>query len=220
MYIKPIIYSLYNWNLKIAIIVSPDVIVKEKRKNNIAINTVTCSHLFLPSPCGSAMVLRVGSVGWQQTLGSGGGGLPVSGGLRWQRYVVHVDRLFFFTPESTWGHFCVFDNTLLYLCFFSTGLQLNGTSKLPYVGPFRYVRYSFFVLFAALKTNSVQAQVCISLTDPWEVARSCCGLQCKPSALSHVSPCLYSSILHPGSPFLKASAACRRPVFVYSMLLY
>lgn len=159
VYIKPRIYSSCKWNLKSMIIVSPDLIVKEKRKNNIAIETVTCTHLFLPASWGSAHGvvppgLRAGS-----SLGSGMGrcycGLPASAVLHWEEYDVHVDDgLFFFTPESTWDWFCVFVNMLLCLCSFFTGLQLRSTSKVPYVVPFMYLRYSFFVLFVTLKTKS------------------------------------------------------------------
>lgn len=116
--------------------------------------------------------------------------------------------------------FCMFGDTLLYLCSFFSGLQLHATSRLPDVVTLMYVRYRFFVLFVTLKTNSVQAQVCISLTDPWEITYSCCGLQCQPSAPSHVAPCQYSSIVHPGSPFLKTSTVFSRPVFLYTSSLY
>lgn len=114
----------------------------------------------------------------------------------------------------------MFGNTLLYLCSLFTALRLHATSKLPYMVPFMYVRYSFFVLFVTLKTSSVQAHFCISLTDPWEVAHGCCGLQCQPSAPSHVIPFLHSSMLYPGPPFLKASAIFSRPVFLYATSLH
>lgn len=105
VYIKPRIYSSYNWNLKSVIIVTPDLIIKEKKRIILPLRllyTRTCSSLV---PAVLPMVLRLGGCGLAADLGVWWWecycSLLASGVLRWEQYDVRVDGFFFFTPEST-----------------------------------------------------------------------------------------------------------------------
>lgn len=126
---------------------------------------------------------------------------------------------FFLEIALTWGFFCTFSNKVLLFAFSSLACNyvfffLFILSVLLFV----YLIYSFFLLFFIPKNSFVQLQVCISLTDHWQVI----ALGVSSASLCPISyftlQCLYFTLQV--SVFTSQGCYCfNTPVFLYPVTL-